>query len=59
MIRLYRNGTLKLTIASSTANDGLYAWKVKSSLTRGAGYQVRVTTTTGAVDDYSGSFTIN
>ena len=59
LIRLYRNGALKLTIVSSTANDGLYAWKVKSSLTKGAGYQVRVTTTTGAVDDYSGSFTVN
>ncbi len=58
-IRVYRNGSLKLTIVSSTANDGLYTWRVNSSLSKGSGYQIRVTTTDNLVDDYSDSFTIN
>jgi C1A family cysteine protease/DUF971 family protein len=58
-IRLYRNSSLKLTITSSTANDGLYTWRVSSSLTKGSGYQIRVTTTDNLVDDYSDSFSIN
>jgi C1A family cysteine protease len=58
-IRLYRNNVLKLTIVNSTANDGVHPWKVKGTLTKGTGYQIRVNTTDNKVDDYSDSFTIN
>jgi hypothetical protein len=58
-IRLYRNNVLKLTVVNSTANDGVHAWKVKGTLTKGSGYQIRVNTTDNKVDDYSESFTIN
>jgi hypothetical protein len=58
-IRLYRNGALKLAIVSSTANDGIHVWKVKGTLPRGSGYQIRVNTTDLKVDDYSDSFSIN
>jgi C1A family cysteine protease len=58
-IRLYRRGVLKLTIISSTANDGIHPWKVPSTLAKGVGYSIRVTTADGKVDDYSDSFTIN
>jgi hypothetical protein len=58
-IRLYRNSVLKLTIIDSTANDGLYAWRVKGTLTKGSGYRIRVNTTGNKVDDYSDSFAIN
>ncbi len=58
-IRLYRNGSLKLTITTRTANDGVYNWRVGSTLTRGSGYQVRITTTDNLVDDYSDIFSIN
>ncbi len=51
-IRLYRRGTLKLTIIASTANDGIHPWKVPTTLARGVGYAIRVTTTDGKVDDY-------
>ena len=36
-ISLYRRGVLKLTIVSSTANDGVHPWKVPATLTRGLG----------------------
>lgn len=58
-IRLYRNNSLKLTITSRTANDGVYNWRVGSTLTLGSGYQIRVTTTDNLVDDYSDIFSIN
>ena len=58
-IRLYRNGSLKLTLTTRTANDGVYNWRVGSTLTRGSGYQMRVTTTDNLVDDYSDIFSIN
>jgi C1A family cysteine protease/5-hydroxyisourate hydrolase-like protein (transthyretin family) len=58
-IRLYRNGALKLVIISSTANDGTHNWKVKGTLTKGSGYQIRINTTGLKVDDYSDSFSIN
>ena len=58
-LRVYRSGTLRLTITSSTANDGQYTWRVSTSLAKASGYQIRVTTTDNKVDAYSGSFTIN
>jgi C1A family cysteine protease len=58
-IRLYRNGALKLVILSSTANDGSQVWKVKGTLAKGSGYQIRINTLDLLVNDYSDSFTIN
>jgi C1A family cysteine protease len=57
-IRIYNRGVLKLVIVSSTANDGLFNWKVKGSLPKGKNYQIRVSATDGSVDAYSGIFTI-
>jgi hypothetical protein len=58
-IRLYRRGALKLTIVNSTANDGIHPWKVPSTLAKGVGYAIRVTTTDNKIDDTSDPFSIN
>ena len=58
-IQLLKDGSLVLTILSSTANDGTQDWTVPGSLSSGSNYQIRITATAnGSVTDTGGVFKI-
>ena len=41
-IELYRGGTLRATIATSTPNTGSYSWTVDSSLPNAKNYHIKI-----------------
>jgi hypothetical protein len=52
-IELYKGTSMVNTIASTTASDGSYTWSIPTTLTAGADYKVRITSTTSTLTDYS------
>ncbi len=59
-IRLYKDGAMLQTIASSTPNDSTYPWTVPESLADGDDYEVRITSVANTtLDEYSDAFTIS
>ncbi|MBN1510170.1 MAG: hypothetical protein JW955_25205 [Sedimentisphaerales bacterium] len=59
-IELYLGRTLNRTIASSTTNDGSYAWTIPSDQTPGSDFTIRVASTSDAsqYDDSDNAFAI-
>lgn len=59
-IELYKGVSLHRTIASSTANDGLYAWTVPGTQEAGSDFRVKVTSISNPsqFDDSDDDFTI-
>ncbi len=58
-IVLRRSGTVKLTIATSTDNDGALDWVIPATLAAGTGYDIKITTVDGVVKAISGKFSLN
>ena len=58
-IVLRRSGTVKLTIATSTDNDGALDWTIPATLAAGTGYDIKITTVDGIVKAISGKFSLN
>jgi len=58
-IDLYKGGTFRETIESSTENDGTYTWTVNPALADGSDYKVRISwTSDSGIYDESEEFTI-
>jgi hypothetical protein len=59
-IELYDGRSLNRTIASSTSNDGSYAWTVPADQTPGSNFMIRITSTSDAsqADDSDNYFAI-
>jgi hypothetical protein len=57
-----KSGTLKLTIASETTNDGSYSWAIPGSVATGSKYEIRIERVSGssggASDTSNKSFSI-
>jgi 5-hydroxyisourate hydrolase-like protein (transthyretin family) len=55
-IELLKGGVVNRVIASSTANDGSYSWRISSSQTVGTDYKIRITSTSySSITDSSSS----
>jgi len=52
-IYLYKGSSYQRTIASNTASDSRYDWKVPDNLASGSDYKIRIVSVNGTVDDYS------
>jgi len=54
---LYRGSTHSLTITSSTPNDGIYSWKVPSTLTIDSYYRIKVSSASDpSISDMSSNY---
>jgi hypothetical protein len=54
-IELLKDGVVERIIASKTANDGYYRWRIPSNLRPGENYKIRITSTYREVTDSSDS----
>lgn len=58
-IELFKSGAAVSTISSSTANDGMYSWKLPVTLTTASNYKIKISEAgNAAVYDLGGKFTI-
>ncbi len=59
-IKLYKNGVLHTTIASSTPSDGHYAYSISNSMTAGGDYRIRISHVSSSVtyDESNADFNI-
>jgi hypothetical protein len=59
-IELYRGGRKVMTLASTTANDGLFEWTIPANLAAGNTYQIRIVSLidTSVYDKSDGTFSI-